>query len=86
MVPIILISSQLYGRKDMSGRSPNKAATVAQQQDAPEIIVPIIPHIIPVPVFQLISARFQYLRLLYSTAIRKRGNPTIIITDKDISV
>jgi len=48
----------------MSGRSPNDAARVAQQQDAPEIIVPIIPHIIPVPVFQLISARFQYLRLL----------------------
>jgi len=64
MVPIILISSQLYGRKDMSGRSPNDAARVAQQQDAPEIIVPIIPHIIPVPVLQLISARFQYLRLL----------------------
>ena len=45
----------------MSGRKPNEAARVAQQQDAPEIIVPAIHPIIQLIDFQLISARFQYL-------------------------
>ncbi len=45
----------------MSGKSPNDAARVAPQHDAPEMIVPIIPPTIPVLALPPISERFQYL-------------------------
>lgn len=48
----------------MSGRRPNEAARVAQQQDAPDITVPVIHPMIQLIDFQLISARFQYFQLL----------------------
>jgi hypothetical protein len=62
-VPMSLSSSPLYGKNDMSGRSPNEVASVAPQQEAPDIMVHIKPPIIQLIDFQLISARFQYLRL-----------------------
>ncbi len=83
--PITLISNQLYGRNDISGKSQNDIASVAQQQDAPEIMVPIAHQINQMPIFQSINVRFQYFQLLYHTAIRNIGKSIIIIIERTTS-
>jgi hypothetical protein len=48
---MILSSIPLYGSTFISGSNPNERAKVEPQHDAPEIIVPIIHHPVPILVF-----------------------------------
>lgn len=86
MSPRIFISSPLQGRRLMSGRSQKYAARVAPQQDAQDMIVPMIPPMMPLPVLVSITDFFQNLLLLYQKATRKSGKNKIVIPERAISM
>jgi hypothetical protein len=55
---MILSSIPLYGSIFISGNSPNEIAKVEPQHEAPEMIVPIIHHPVPILVFVFIVSFF----------------------------
>jgi hypothetical protein len=69
----------------MSGRSPKYIASVAPQQEAPDMIVQIIQPIIPVPVLVSIEPLPKSI-LLWANAMRKSGKPKIITIESATSV
>jgi hypothetical protein len=75
----------LYGRRFIRGRNPKYAASVSPQHEHPDMMVPIVPPIIPIPVFWFIFSQGERSFARTKSAKRKSGNPKIIRSERNMS-